>query len=1199
MRCATCEADNPEAARFCAMCGGRLGVTCPHCNSPVAPGARFCGSCGGVVAIAESGTVEAQEPAGGTSPAERRRISVLFVDLENFSALAESLDAEEVRTIQSRYFEVARSIVATYGGTIEKFIGDAVMAVWGAPVAHEDDAERAVRAAVALVQAVARLGGAAAGTSLAARAAVTTGEGVVTLGATGQGMVAGDLVNVAARLQARAPVGGVLVDATTRERAPDAVQYESAGSLTLKGRTGRLAAFRATEAESSRPGRYRGVHSGPFVGRDRELRELMDLFGAVARDRRSRLVSVTGIAGIGKSRLSWEFAEWLESLPDPVAWHAGRAPAYGEGIAFAAVAEMVRRRIRLSEGAPPELARRQLASALEELVRDDAERRWMEPRLAVLLGRDAVASFDRDELFAAWRRFFERVSDLSPVVLMFEDLQWADPSLLDFVEHLATWTRAHPILIVALARPELLDRRAGWGSGLGSFTALHLERLGDDAMRELLSGLAPNLPNSLVRQILARAGGVPLYAVEVVRILSDDPGRPDGAERRRTAREPAAAVSSIEVPDSLHGLIAARIDALPLQERRLLLAAAVLGHRFRPEALITVAGADPGVTRQRIDGLARRELLAVDEELGSPGHGDLGFVQDLVREVAYSTLARSERRSLHLAAARYLEALKDDDVAEPLAGHLLEAHRLAPEHPDAVRLARRAVAAMRRAARDATRLHVPERALGLLEEALRLCDSPEQRAVLLGEAADASRAAARLDLAEQHLRELVALRRDLGERRETAHARARLASVLLSAQRNEPAIAELESAMRAVRDIGADASSVELAAQLARAKLLIGENRVGLEWAERALAAAERLQLVNVATDVLVTRGTARFRVGEEDEGLADLRAAIAQAQETGALNTELRARNNLAWLEVADDPRATMETARQGFELASAMGLGDIAVQLADVACTTAIDTGDWDWAMATMGEIENRGISDAYRIDVNSTMAIILALRGDPGATAVLDAFEPLPADTDSQVVAATRYARAWVSVASGAFDEARRLAAEAFDGSLGAERAYQLALAARASLWLGDRDAAAASLGQLEALKQRGRATAATSLTLRAGIAAVDLDPNAHDLFRHAREAWRELDLPLQLGLCMLDEHRLSGAQASEAAELSGLLRSLGADGLLQWVGDADVRRVSPRPAPPPPARSRRPTANTASRSDGGRRRRRAKDPPVPPG
>ena len=490
-----------------------------------------------------------------------------------------------MRTIQSRYFEVARSIVARYGGTIEKFIGDAVMAVWGAPTAHEDDAERAVRAAVALVDAVGRLGG-SVGNSLKARAAVTSGEAAVTVGAVGQGMVAGVLVSMASRLQAEAPIGGVLVDQATREQAGDAAGFEPVGSLALKGRTAPFTAFRVTDRAGAVPGRRHGAHTGPFVGRERELRELVELFSGVARDGRSRLVSVTGIAGIGKSRLARELQERVDALPGPVAWHAGRAPAYGDDVTFAAVAEMVRRRIRIDDVTEPQLAMRQLADMLRELVRDPDERHWLEPRIAVLLGRETAAAYDREELFAAWRRFFERVSDRAPTVLLFEDLQWADPSLLDFIEHLATWSRDHPILIVALARPELMDRRPGWGAALHSFTALHLERLPDASMAELLRARAPDLPEALVRQILEHAGGVPLYAVEVVRILADQAAGAPTPDRRVEPRPTGARQpSTIEVPDSLHGLIAARIDALPGPERRLLLAAGVLGRRFRPGAL--------------------------------------------------------------------------------------------------------------------------------------------------------------------------------------------------------------------------------------------------------------------------------------------------------------------------------------------------------------------------------------------------------------------------------------------------------------------------------------------------------------------------------------------------------------------------------------------------------------------------------------
>jgi len=1195
MRCPSCDSDNPDVARFCSACGSRLATACVHCRAEIPPGARFCAFCGGPAGGAAERPATAEE-APGAEPiplAERRRVSVLFVDLANFTALAESMDPEEVRNVQSRYFEVARSVVASFGGTIEKFIGDAVMAVWGAPSAHEDDAERAVRAALTLVDAVGRLGGAALGKSLRARGGVTTGEAAVTVGAVGQGMVAGDLVNVAARLQTRAPIGGVLVDRTTRDRAPHAAAFESIGSLSLKGRAGRLRTFRATRAELAPAGRQGGLHSGPFVGRDRELRELIELFNGVVRERRSRLVSVTGIAGIGKSRLAWELFEWIDRLPNDVAWHAGRAPAYGEGIAFAAVAEMVRRRIRVAEGDPPEVALRQLGEALDELIRDEAERRWIEPRVAVLLGREDAAAYDRDELFAAWRRFFERVAQRTPTILVFEDLQWADSSLLDFIEHLAGWTRTQPILILAMARPELLDRRTTWGAGLGSFTALHLERLSADAMRTLLEARVPGLSAAFMREVLERAGGIPLYAVEVARIVGDR----ERDSRTGAPTQPRAihgvGNQSVDVPDSLHGLISARIDALPLAERRLLMAAAVLGHRFRPDALITVAGSDPAATRERIDALIRREHLAVDEEINSPGHGQLGFVQDLVREVAYRTLGRRERRALHLSAARYLESLADDNVAEPLAGHLVEAHRLSPDHHDTVRLARRAVAALRRAARDAVRLHVPARAMGLLEDALRLTEDAPPRATVLEELSEAARAAGRLDLAEAHLRRLIAHHASARNRAETARARARLASVLLSAQRNEPALLELESAMRGIRRFDADASGVELAGQLARARLLLGDSGEGLAWSERALEAARRLGLASVATDALITRGTAQISLGNEEVGLSDLRAAIAMAQESGSLHTELRARNNLAWALMADDPRSALDTARQGLELALTMGLGDAVLQLADLACTTAIDTGDWAWALTTIAELDERGLSDAYGIVLATSAAIIHALRGDTHPAAMLDALEPLPAETDPQVLSGVLQARAWCALVAGDLHEARELGERAIDGAIGTDRAYPITLATRASLWMGDRTAAANGIGALGALNQGGRALGALSMTMGAGLAAIDREPEAPGLYRRARDAWRELELPLPLALCLIDQHRLipSEAPPTEAIEVTN---GIGADGLRGLLGE-----VSPGSALPRPGRSRPPRAGTARRTGEGRRAPRASDRPAPPG
>ena len=1199
MRCPACDHENPDAARFCASCGSPLSAAtrCPTCHAPITPGSRYCTSCGGPIS-AGAAADEERHSEGAAARAERRRVSVMFVDLENFTTLAEALDPEEVRTIQSRYFEVARSTVARYGGTIEKFIGDAVMAVWGAPTAHEDDADRAVAAALALVDGVRRLGG-AAGNTLRARAAITTGEAAVTVGATGQGMVAGDLVNLAARLQAEAPIDGVLVDEATRDAVRDGATFEAVGPLTLRGRRSPISAFRIAGAAVAPRDRRHGTHSGPFVGRDRELRELVDLFNGVAREGRSRLVSVTGIAGIGKSRLAWELQQRLDALPGPVAWHAGRAPPYGDDVTFAAVAEMVRRRIRVDDATEPQLAMRHLAGALRELVRDPDERHWLEPRIAVLLGREAAAAYDREEMFAAWRRFFERVADKAPAVMVFEDLQWADPSLLDFIEHLGTWARDHPILIVTLARPELVDRRPGWGATQRSFTALHLDRLSDASMRELLLARSTELPDALVGRILEHAGGVPLYAVEVVRVLADQMASGAMLDRRAmprpaTAREP----SVTEVPESLHSLIAARIDALPDAERRLLLAAAVLGRRFRPGALLAVVGGDPAATRERMESLVRRELLAVDDELASPGRGEVGFVQDLVREVAYRTLARSERRQLHLDAARYLGGLGDDGLSESLSGHLVEAHALAPDHPDATRIARRAIAALRLAARDAIRLHVPERALGHLERALRLTSAPDERARLLEEAGDAGRVAGRLELAEHHLRELVTIRTDTGRPEEVARARAQLASVLLIGQQTVTALAELETALRAIRNVAADASGVELASQLARAHMVTGDDAAGLEWAERALAGAQRLGLDVLTSDLLVTRGTARFRLGDEEAGMSDLQTAIELSQAAGSLNTELRARNNLAWLVVVDDPRATVETARLGFELANEMGVRDMAVQLADVACAAAIDTGDWDWALETAADLEQRGIPTAYRIDLASISAVIKALRGAPAASSA-DLDDELDlSNIDPQVLAGVTHSRAWLAFIDGSFEEARMLATEAVSSSVGAERARQAQLATRAALWAGDREGARAGLRMLDESRVRGRATNAARATLEAGLAALEEDPAATDRYRLAADAWRGLDLPLQLALCLLDARRLAGGEV-DPKEGEALLRDLGADGLARLARAPAGSQVSPPAAASRSARSRPPTASTAHRSGAACHRPPAKDRPAPPG
>ena len=634
-----------------------------------------------------SGLARRAPPANRGSGAERRLVSVLFADLVGFTAIADDRDPEAVRELLTRYFDLCREVIGRYGGSVEKFIGDAVMAVWGAPVAREDDAERAVRAALDLVDVVRGLRLGDAGLVVQARAGVQTGEAAVTLGAVGQGMVAGDLVNTASRLQSVAPPGGVLVGEATYQATANAIAYVPAGEQLLKGKVTPVPAWHAQRivAQVGGVGRSEGLEP-PFVGRDEQLRLLKDTLHATGREGRLRFVSVTGQAGTGKSRLAWEFLKYIDGLVERVHWHQGRSPAYGEGITFWALGEMVRKRAGLAESDDPATTRAKIAVALDEYVTDEAERRWIEPKLLGLLGLEEVRTLEREELFAAWRTFFERVSSKATTVLVFEDIHWADQGLLDFIDHIAEWSVGHPILLLTLARPDFLQRHRDWGAGRRNFVALSLDPLPDGAMDDLLSGLVPGLPDSARQAILARAEGVPLYAVETVRKLLLD-GR---IELREGAYVPLGDLTHLDMPETLQALIAARLDALGAEQRALLQDAAILGQTFTVASLAAVEGSQPEQLEPQLRELVRQDVLVQNRDPRSPERGQYGFVQALIREVAYGMLARRDRRSRHLAAARYFESLGDDELAGVLATHYLDAYRASDEGPEAEAVAAQA-----------------------------------------------------------------------------------------------------------------------------------------------------------------------------------------------------------------------------------------------------------------------------------------------------------------------------------------------------------------------------------------------------------------------------------------------------------------------------------------------------------------------------
>jgi class 3 adenylate cyclase len=1153
MVCPSCHAENRPGRKFCALCGTPLAAACPACGAPNEPGERFCGECGRVLSPAvavDAGGPGVRQPTI-PPPTERRLVSVLFADLVGFTSLSDSRDPEDVRDLLTRYFETSRQIVERYGGTVDKFIGDAVVAVWGAPSAHEDDAERAVRAGFDLTDAVAALGTELQDVPLALRAAVGSGHAAVIVGAAGQGMVAGDLVNTASRLQAAANPGGLLVDEGTYRASRGAILFESVGDQTLKGKALGVPAWRALRVVAARRGAGRSERlEAPFVGREEELRLLKDLFHATTRERRARLISIMGQAGIGKSRLAWEFEKYIDGLAQQIYWHHGRSPSYGEGITFWSLGEMVRRRAGIAETDDPETTRRQLAIALADLVPDESERKWLSAPLAALLGLEESPAGQRDQLFAAWRTFFERVAQRGPTVMVFEDLQWADQGVLDFIEHVLQWSRPHPILIITLARPELRERRPSWGVDQRNFTALHLEPLADDPMGQLLTGLVPGLPDSVLQQIVARAEGVPLYAVETVRMLLDD-GRLIADEGQY---RPVGPIAQLAVPATLHSLINARLDGLPADERTVLQAAAVLGQHFTLASLAALRSESEQRLTPYLNALVRREMLVYDADPRSPERGQYGFMQSLIREIAYDALPKRERRERHQAVARYFEELGDPELAAVVASHYLAAYQATPEGSAAQALKGKARESLRAAAQRAAALHSHDQALAYLEQTLAITDDEVERATLWELAATSAEIAARYEMAEGYLRRTSAWLRRQGDRSGTARVVAQLGRVLNTMASPEPAIAVLEEAHGELKGMEEDPAFVALIAQLSRAFFLHGEHRRALEWAEATLAAAGPLNLLPVIVDTLITRGSAiGDAANRQQEGMAELMGALAMAQAHGLVTLEFRARNNIAAWHMIDDPRIRLAMSRTGLELARKLGHRDWAISLGSQAMDAAFFTGDWDWALALFAELDQEDVPFDSRVQLIVPAARIKAYRGDTSELTRIAAIESVVASwTNPQWASELPVKRSAIALAAGDLEASYRYAERAAATARGDLIAIAVAHAAtaRAALWLRDRERAAVAVRDLDSIPIRGAFLEATRQEFHAGLLALDgrVD-GALALYSDAAVRFRDLEMAGSLAMCQLEAAMLLGprhpaarAAAEEAREIFTRLGSL---------------------------------------------------------
>jgi class 3 adenylate cyclase/tetratricopeptide (TPR) repeat protein len=1003
--CTSCGAANPAGQKFCGECGSALTALCPSCGTANPPGQRFCGECG--TPLTTGAAPAAREPAPA---AERRLVSVLFADLVGFTTASEARDAEETRELLSRYFETARTLVERYGGTVEKFIGDAVMAVWGTPVAQEDDAERAVRAALDLVAAVPGLDPA-----LRARAGVLTGEAAVTLGAEGQGMVAGDLVNTASRIQSAAEPGTVLVGEATKRASEAAVAYHDAGEHELKGKTDRLPLWRALRVVANRGGEGRAsALEAPFVGRDREFRLVKDLFHASGDDGRATLVTVVGVAGIGKSRLAWEVEKHIDGLADVVWWHRGRCLAYGEGVAFWALAEMVRMRARIAEDDPEDVAIEKLSASVVEQITDHGEREWVEPLLRHLLGLGSRPQVERSDLFSAWRLFFERMSEAAPVALVFEDLHWADTALLDFIEHLLEWSRARPIFVLALTRPELLERRPGFGMHGRSSTRLVLEPLSHEAMDALLDGLVPGLPADARTRIRERADGIPLYAVETVRMLLDR----GALMRDGDALRVTGSLEDLDVPETLHALIAARLDGLEQEERQVMQHAAVLGKTFSARGLAALSDADEAAVAPVLERLVRKELLTIDADPRSPERGQYGFLQALVQRVAYETLAKRERGRLHRAAAGYLESdsgIDPDEIAEVIAAH----HRDAFEADGDAESRRAAGMWLERAGNRAASLGAPDDGLRAYDDAAAIAEDPAEQARLLERAGGLARQANRATDAEQRLRASVEAYTAAEDTHGAARAAAALGIALWGMNRLDEALATLRPAFDALSHEEDDIDVGRLAAELARVEFFGGERERASEHVEFAIEVAEAHGDMALLSQALNTKSLV-LRTSRHHERHALLREALRIADEHDLTEAQIRAINNLFVLaQAADRPAEADELLARGIDIARARGHRYFLTSLGAARTGMLIEQGDWDGAFTVAAET----MPDDLSTTINAaSVAVYLAKasfeRGDDeGARAWLARIPPSMAESpDSQNALSGLSARALDAFVAG---------------------------------------------------------------------------------------------------------------------------------------------------------------------------------------
>jgi class 3 adenylate cyclase len=978
-------------------------LRCPACGQQNPEDAHFCNRCASTLRSPERAITE-----------ERKTVTVVFIDLVGFTAQAERLDPEDVRGLLAPYHAHVRTELERRGGTVEKFIGDAVMAVFGAPIAHDDDPERAVRAALAICE------WSADQAHLEVRVAVHTGETLVSVGsraAQGEALVTGDVVNTAARLQAAAPVNGVLVGETTYRATRDAIRYREIAAVTAKGKAEPIAVWEALVPMARVGADLAPAPRTPLVGRERELQQLSSILRRVSENRAAQLVTILGVPGIGKSRLVRELFQLVDAAPELITWRRGRCLPYGERVTYWALAEIVKAEAGILDDDPPVATRDKIRASVARLAMEASEARWLETELGALISASSDGTgAGAETAMAAWRRYLEATADRAPLVLVFEDLHWADDGLLDFVDDLADWLRDVPVLVVATARPELLEQRPAWGGGKANATTVSLQPLADADARRLIRALLEQPPRDADewQALLDRADGNPLFAEQYVRMLT---------ERGTTGA----------LPESVQGVIAARLDALARVEKDLVQAAAVHGRIFSVSGVAATLGIDVDDVAARLRTLERKEFVRRERRTAAGGETDYAFQHVLLRDVAYGQVPRRRRAELHRRAGDWLGSLgRPSEHAELLAYHSMQALALgrAAGEGDDQALVDRARRSLSDAGERAMALHALGPAAGYFTDALALTtdDDPSRPSLLLNRARAAYAGGGNALQSALEALDALEVAGDLEGATEAATLAARAAWQAGDAAARDRLIA------RALATIAGSPSSPARAKALTTQTgflMLAGRFEQAIELGAEAQSLVKAAGLDELHIRLLNYIGCARCCLGD-DGGLASIEESIAAARTLGAIPLAINGYANLAselWFfaRVAESRAAS----RTALELAERYPASHVLRAChADRAAWAYLD-GRWDEAVAVAtGLIEdadagNPDYSDASLLALRGWIAYA---RGDlAAAVGDVDRAVELARASDLQAQSQTYATAGLVALATGRRAEAEQLASE----------------------------------------------------------------------------------------------------------------------------------------------------------------------------